>query len=229
VLIPSAERLHSQLAKVEELQGLRDRRTLISMPRSKESKATECEGLERGDLYIYFEPLFDTEAEARMSVEAYCERTCLRRSPDPSPLPWKRTLRALHPPERGRDLDPELDALASDPNPSGLRPPTPGEIHKAMSGLLTKGNPLRGHVVRDALTSGQVPLGDDEAFPCAEFCSSDRGTLLIRIWRHTGDHPRPRPATDSDREQWSSTFHRFIEACLGRGAMSEHPDDENAR
>jgi hypothetical protein len=102
-------------------------------------------------------------------------------------------------------------------------------MREAMSGLLTTGNLLRRHVVRDALTGGQVPLGDDEEFPRAEFASSTTGTLLIRIWRYRGEQPRPRPATEADREQWASTFRCFIEACLAHSTEAEHPNDEDAQ
>jgi len=75
-------------------------------------------------------------------------------------------------------------------------------------------------VVGNALSGGEVPLADGDEYPRAEFAGSTNGTLLIHIWRHPGEQPKPRPATDADREQWASTFHRFIEACLGRGATS---------
>jgi hypothetical protein len=52
-------------------------------------------------------------------------------------------------------------------------------------------------------------LSDDEDFPRAEFASTT-GTLLIRVWNHRGEQPKPRPATDADREQWASTFHRNL-------------------
>jgi len=96
-------------------------------------------------------------------------------------------------------------------------------------GLLQTGNAFSRSVVRSVLASGELPVAQADEYPRAEFASSTTGTLLIRIWRYPGEQPKPRPATDADREQWTSTFHRFIEACLGHGATSEHPDDEDAR
>jgi hypothetical protein len=147
----------------------------------------------------------------------------------PVALPWKRTVVTADPPQRGRDPDRELEAVAAEREVPDTRPLTETEMRQAMSGLLTSGNLLRRHVVRDALTGGQVPLGDDEEFPRAEFASATAGTLLIRVWTYRGEQPKPRPATESDREQWSTTFHRFIEACLARSAETEHPNDEDTR
>jgi len=227
-LSPSGEKLHARLALVEEAHGLRSRKTFVYFlppPGAPRKALPEGEGPERGDLCIVFPPLFDTAEEAQLTVEAFREQACLA----PVALPWKRTLAVADPPQRGRDPDRELEAVAEEREASDIRPLTEDEMRDAARGLLQTGNLFRRHVVRGALAGGQVPLGDDEEFPRAEFASSTTGTLLIRVWTYRGDQPKPRPATDADREQWASTFLRFIEACLGRSATSEHPDDEDAR
>jgi hypothetical protein len=81
---------------------------------------------------------------------------------------------------------------------------------------------------RDALTGGHVPLGDDEAFPRAEFASSTTGTLLIRVWNYRGEQPKPRPATEADRLAYPSTFSNFIATCLA-GAGKDPWEDASPR
>jgi hypothetical protein len=179
----------------------------------------------RNDLVLYFPPLHDTEAKAEMSVEEYCAQTCRKSHIEPPVLPLKRDLQRVEPPQRSRDPDVELDSLAAEPETSDIRPLTSDEMQDAARGLLQSGHLFR-HVVRSALSGGQVPLGNDEEFPRAEFASSTTGTLLIRVWTYRGEQPRPRPATNADRAQWSTTFHRFIDACLARSAETEPPNDE---
>ena len=203
-LLPSGEKLHTRLALIEQAQG-RTRKAFVFMPVAKDSKpaqSPEGDGPQRGDVVIYFPPLFDTEAEARMSVDAFVEQACRRAdlAPVPVALPWKRTLTAPDPPQRSRDPDPELEAPSEEPRTSDVRPLTDAEMREAMSGLAATGNLLRRHVVRGALTGGELPLGDDESYPLAEFASSTTSTLLIRIWNHRGEQPKPRPATEVDRE-----------------------------
>ena len=180
-LLPSGEKLHTRLALIEEAQGLRDRRTVVFMPVAKDSKPTEGVGVERADLVLMFPPLFDTEAEARVTVEEFVERTCRRVDLAPVALPWKGDVTAADPPVRSREPDRALDALAEESPTSDGRPLSPDEMREAMSGLLTTGNLLRRHVVRGALTGGQVPPGDDEAVPV-------RRVLLL----HHGHAPHPR-------------------------------------
>jgi len=225
-LLPSGEKLHTRLALVEEAEGARQRRTFIFMPQAGAPRADfpEGEGPHRGDLCIVFRPV----SEAGETLESFLARE-RRHSAEEAPV-----LRALRwatvghePPGRRRDPDAELEELAQERQLPDIRPLTEDEMREA-GGLLQTGNAFSRSVVRSTLAGGELPLADEE-YPRAEFASSTTGTVLIRIWRYAGEQPKPRPATDADREQWASTFRRFIEACLGRGATSEHPDDEAAR
>jgi hypothetical protein len=210
-LFPSAERLHGQVSKLEELKVLRVRKTFIFFPEagSTPPKAfPEAEGPERGDLCIYFPPLGD----AGETLESFLDRErphALASAPAGRELPW-RTVKG-EAPVRRRDPDAELEALAEEREAPDIRPLTEGELQGAARGLLQTGNLVRCGVVRDALAGGQVPLGDDEE---SEFAGSDRGSLLIRIWNHRGEQPRPRAATESDRERWPSAFERFLAQCF---------------
>ena len=169
-LITSGEKLHTRLARVEELQGRRGQRTYVFMPKHAEMKPVEFaegEAPERGDVIIAFEPLHATAEEAVLTVEEFRERFCQRADLAPVSLPGKSVFERADPPVYGA---PELELT-------------------------------------------------DESYPKAEFASSTTGTLLIRVLRHAGDCPKPRPATDADREAWPTTFQKFIEACLARRDM----------
>ncbi|RPH68284.1 MAG: hypothetical protein EHM78_19375 [Myxococcaceae bacterium] len=231
-LLPSLEKLHTRLALVEEAQGLRTRKAFVFMPQSRESKFAEfpeSEGPQRGDLVIYFEPLFDTAAEAQLTVEAFRDQACAKSSPDPRPLPWKRTLAAPDPPQRGRDPDAELEGLAEERKAPDIRPLTEGELQDAARGLLQTGNLFRRGVVRDALAGGQVPLSDSDRYPCPEFGVSDRGTVLFRMRRSAARVDRWRAATDGDKDRWSTSFRAFCEehiAALDRRLVTSDEGNE---
>jgi hypothetical protein len=147
-----------------------------------------------------------------------CASAASRRERD---LPWKRTDR--EPPLTRRKPDPELEELAEERQaPAQIRPLTDDELKDAARGLFQTGNAFSRSAVRSALAAGELPLSEADEYPRAEFASSTTGTLLIRIWRHPGEQPKPRPATEADREAWPRTFSKFIEACFEcRGKASE--------
>ena len=219
------EKLHARLAHVEEAQGARGRRTFIFFPEAGSAPAAfpEGEGPGRGDICI----VFPTLREAGETLESFLDRErphAMASAPAGRELPWK-TVKG-DAPARRRDPDAELEALAEELHAPDIRPLTEDEMRVAAGRLFQTGNAFSRSVVRSTLAGGQIPLAEADEYPRAEFASSSTGTLLIRIWRHPGEQPKPRPATDDDREQWSTTFHRFIEACLRRWSKGEHPRSE---
>ena len=225
-LLPSPGKLHHRLTLVEEAQGSRARRTFIFFPEAGSASAAfpDGEGPRRGDICI----AFPTLREAGETLESFLDRErphALASAPAGRELPWKMVKGDA--PARRRDPDAELEALAEELHAPNIRTLTEGELREAARGLFQTGNAFSRSVVRSALAGGELPLADEE-YPRAEFASSTTGTLLIRIWRYPGEQPKPRPATDADREQWSSTFQRFIDLCLARNFEAEHPHDEDA-
>jgi hypothetical protein len=210
-LLTSGEKLHTRLARIEELQGHRGRRTYVFMPRHDEMKPVafpDGEGPERGDLCIVFEPLHATAAEAAMSLQEFGERYRQKADLAPVELPWKRDLGHADPPTH-RDPDPELEALAESRTEPNVRPLESHELRDATDRLLRTGNLFSSGVVRGALSGGTVPLDGDQ-FPCAEFATSDKGTTILRMRQSAERAERWREATDRDRGQWPAAFGRFL-------------------
>jgi hypothetical protein len=182
------------------------------MPRSEEVKPVEFadgEGPQRGDLVIYFPPLFETQAEAAMTPEEYMA-SMRAASLTRAPLPCKRTLEpdSLQP---RRLPDPELDELAEVRARPELRPLTAAEMHGAADRLLRTGHLFARGVVRDVLQNGTVPVADGDEYPKPEFGMSDKGTLLFRLLRAPNETPRWREAKPADLDTWPTTFRTFAE------------------
>jgi hypothetical protein len=225
-LLTSGEKLHTRLTRIEELQGSREQRTYVFMPRHAEMKPAafpEGEAPQRGDLVIFFEPLHATAEEAAMSLQEFGERYRQKTDLAPVALPWKRDLGQADPPPRS-DPDPELETFAEDRKAPDIRPLDPGEMREAADRLMRLGHLFSRSVTKSALGGGEVPLAD-EALPRAEFCSSSGGTLLIRIWRHAADSAKPRQATGRDREQWPAAFRRFLAQCSPTFTTTNDEDD----
>ena len=101
------------------------------------------------------------------------------------------------------------------------------ELQDAARGLFQSGKLFHRGAVRDALAEGCLPVAYADEYPRATFGSTTSGPLLINVQRSGSDAGRWRDVTDADREQWASTFRRFIDACLARNTETEHPNDED--
>jgi hypothetical protein len=126
----------------------------------------------------------------------------------------------LEPPERGRDPDPELEALAEERMASSVRPLTNDEMRRATLGLFATGNGFRRTVVRSALAGCEVPLSEADEYPRPQFGLSDRGTILFRMQRSAAQVDPWRVANNDDKDRWAMSFRAFCEAHIT--ALDQH-------